>query len=214
MPKKDTMIKDAVILFVITLICAVILGAVYEITKDPIAQAEQAAKTTAYQKVFPGMDATEENADLSAAVASSEELIAAYPELEGSVIDEALLAKDSSGKVLGIVMTATNKKGYGGAIQFAMGVSNEGEMLGFEILSISETAGLGMKAKNDEFKSQFFGVKVNQFALTKAKIAGDVELQAISSATITSKAVTRGVNAGLKFAQSVIADKVGGLGNE
>ncbi len=208
------MIKDAVILFVITLICAVILGAVYEITKDPIAQAEQAAKTAAYQKVFPEMDTTEENADLSARVASSEDLIASFPELEGSQIDEALLAKDSSGRVLGIVMTATNKKGYGGPIRFAMGVSDDGEMLGFEILSISETAGLGMKAKNDDFKSQFFGVKVNQFSLPKAKIAGDVELQAISSATITSKAVTRGVNAGLKFAQSVIADKVGGLGNE
>ena len=43
--QKSTLLKDAIILFVITIIAAFALGAVYEITKDPIAEAEAKAKT-------------------------------------------------------------------------------------------------------------------------------------------------------------------------
>ncbi|MBQ3911657.1 MAG: electron transporter RnfG, partial [Lachnospiraceae bacterium] len=58
--QKNTLIHDALILFAITLIAAIALGFVYEITKDPIAQAEAKAKIDAYKAVFPEMTATKE----------------------------------------------------------------------------------------------------------------------------------------------------------
>ena len=64
-------------------------------------------------------------------------------------------------------------------------------------MTISETAGLGMNATKDEFKNQFKDKQVDSFEVTKTGAAADNEIDALSGATITSKAVTRGVNAGL-----------------
>ena len=46
-------LKDAAILFVITLIAGLCLGAVHEVTLDPIAKAQLAAATKTYKEVFP-----------------------------------------------------------------------------------------------------------------------------------------------------------------
>lgn len=212
--QKSTIIKDTLILFAITLVAALLLGTVYEITKEPIANAALEAKTAAYKSVFPALDSTSENEELSALVEESDAMLSKYPDLIGSEIEEALLALDASGKPLGIVMTVKNSKGYGGAIEFTIGVGSDGTMYGLEFLSISETAGLGMKAKKEEFKNQFKGVKVSQFAFAKRGIMGDVDIDAISSASITTSAITRGVNAGLKFAAEAFEKKVGGIGDE
>ena len=80
-----------------------------------------------------------------------------------------------------------------------MGIDNEGTVKGIEILKISETAGLGMKAKESRFKDQFAEKKVAQFSYTKTGASADFEIDAISGATITTKAVTNAVNAGLAF---------------
>ena len=62
-------------------------------------------------------------------------------------IDKALEAKDGSGTLLGYVLTVTSREGYGGDITFTMGIRLDGTLNGISILSISETAGLGMKAE-------------------------------------------------------------------
>lgn len=54
-------------------------------------------------------------------------------------------------------MNITSHEGYGGDINFSMGVSMDGTVTGVEMLSLSETAGLGMRAKDEEFKGQFAG---------------------------------------------------------
>ena len=64
-------------------------------------------------------------------------------------------------------------------------------------MSISETAGLGMKADTEEFKSQFSGKNVEAFSYTKTGAAKEEEIDAISGATITTNAIVNGVNAGL-----------------
>ena len=61
-------------------------------------------------------------------------------------IDEVMQALDSSGQLMGYVITVTDHEGYGGDIQFSMGVTLDGTLNGISLLSISETAGLGMKA--------------------------------------------------------------------
>ena len=191
--KKDSIVKDTLILTVITLIAGLLLGLVYQITKEPIAQQEESAKTEAYKAVFAEADSFEsiveaEDADLSA-----------YLEQNGfsQSINEIMEAKDASGEVLVYSINITTPEGYGGDITFSLGVKNDGTLNGIEILSISETAGLGMNATKDDFKNQFKDKKAEEFKVTKTGAQSEDEIDALSGATITSKAMVGGVNAGL-----------------
>ncbi len=206
--KKERMFGDALVLFFITFIAALLLGLVYEITKEPIAEQQLKRKNEAYKEVFDGLAATREDEALNELVAGSADFITGQG-IQKVDIKEALLAIDESGKAAGYVMTVNSKNGYGGNIEIAMGYSFEGKMTGISFLSISETPGLGMNATQDKFKSQFFGVQTESFGLAKARIEGETQVDAISSATITTKAVTLGVNGGISFAADAINRNVG-----
>ena len=118
-------------------------------------------------------------------------------------IEDAYKAVDASGNKLGYVFVIITKEGYGGDIQLSMGVTNDGTINGIEFLSLSETAGLGMNADTDDFKSQFAGMHVAQVSFTKTGKQNDYEIDAISGATITTTAVTKAVNGGLYYFQSL-----------
>lgn len=192
MSDKKGMIKDASILLLITVVAGLILGFVYQITKEPIAAAEEKAAKAAYQEVFPE------------AAGFSDKLELAVPEGEstweqnyaGVDLDNALMATDAEGVCLGYVLTMTSHEGYGGDITFTMGIQNDGTLNGISLLSISETAGLGMKA-GTVLVPQFAGKQVSQFTYTKTGSTMDSQIDAISGATITTNAVTTAVNAGL-----------------
>ncbi len=199
------MMKNTGILLAITLIAGLLLGVVYQVTKDPIAEQEAKAKQEACQEVFAdaasfGMIGVEPVAD----VGWNEE---GYSQ---ESIDEVMEAKDASGELLGYVITVTTKEGYGGDIQFSVGVRMDGTVNGISILAISETAGLGMRA-DEVLKPQFAGKQVEKFAYTKSGATSDDQIDAISGATITTNAVTNGVNAGLYYFQTVLG---GGSANE
>jgi electron transport complex protein RnfG len=197
-------IKDAMVLFIITLISGVALGFVYEITLPKIEAAKLAAKTEAYQVVFP--EAKEFVADdtLTQQASKAAETALIPNGLDGITIDEALSAMDASGKKIGYVMLVSTQKGYGGTITLSLGYTLDGTITGMEILTINETAGMGAKAAQPEFKSQFAGKKVEQFEVTKTGATADNQIDAISGATITSKAVTNAVNAGIRFITDVV----------
>ena len=112
-------------------------------------------------------------------------------------VDEVYEALDASGETAGYVITVTSAEGYGGDIQFSMGVALDGTTLGISFLSISETAGLGMNADTDSFKDQFKDQNVPEFSYSKTGATQEGEIDALSGATITTNAVTNGVNAGL-----------------
>ncbi len=192
--KKNTILKDTLILTAITLIAGGLLGLVYEITKDPIAQQEELAKQEAYQAVFEGADSFE------VCVEADDPDVAAYLAENGftaQTVNEIMEAKDASGETLGYAINMTTSEGYGGDISFSMGVQMDGTMNGISILSINETAGLGMNAQKDEFKNQYSNKNVESFEVTKTGASADNQINAISGATITSDAITGGVNAGL-----------------
>mgnify|MGYP002546520066 FL=1 len=192
MSDKKGMIKDAAILLLITVVAGLILGFVYQITKEPIAAAEEKAAKAAYQEVFPE------------AAGFSDKLELAVPEGDstweqnyaGVDLDNVLWATDAEGVCLGYVLTMTSHEGYGGDITFTMGIQNDGTLNGISLLSISETAGLGMKA-GTVLVPQFAGKQVSQFTYTKTGSTMDSQIDAISGATITTNAVTTAVNAGL-----------------
>ena len=196
------MLKNTGILFAITVIAGFILGAVYQITKEPIALAEEAAAIAAYKEVFA------DAADFSELEVNADAL--AQGGIAGSDIDNVFEALGSDGTLLGYVLVVTNHEGYAGDIQFSMGITLDGTTNGISILSISETPGLGMEAES-VLKPQYAGKNVAQFSVTKTGAASDEQIDAISGATITSNAVTDGVNAGLYYFQNVLG---GGTADE
>lgn len=189
---KSTIIKDTIVITLITLAAGLCLGVVNEITKGPIAQQEAKAKEEAYKAVFAEAEKFE-------SIEVTQELQDYIHEqgYEEETIDEVMEVRDSAGENIGYAFTVTTSEGYGGDIQFAMGVKEDGTLNGISILSISETAGLGMKADTDDFKNQFKDKNVEKFEYTKNGAAQDDQIDAISGATITTNAVTNGVNAGL-----------------
>jgi electron transport complex protein RnfG len=62
-------------------------------------------------------------------------------------IDNVILAKDSSENELGYIVTVTDNEAYDGSLQMTVGVKKDGTVTGISFLSLSETPGLGMKAK-------------------------------------------------------------------
>ena len=203
----NKLVKDALVLTAITLIAGVCLGGVYEITKDPIAKAQESATQESYKAVFADAASFE---DLEGFDADAATKIAADAGYTDDDITNCVVAKDDAGQAIGYVITITSHAGYGGDITFSMGVTNDGTLNGDSITDISETAGLGMKAKEDGFMSQFAGIPAQILEVTKSGKTADTEIEAISGATITSKAVTYGVDAGLTYYNSL----VGGASNE
>ena len=193
---KNKIIKDALALTLITLVAGVALGGVYEITKDPIAKQDAQAKAEAYEQVFTDAAAFEE-------VKMDDTLIQTIRDqldqegYKAQSIEEIMRAEDESGETLGYAFTVVTSEGYGGDIQFSMGVQNDGTLNGISILSIGETAGLGMNADTPAFKDQFVGKQVEKLQYTKNGATQDDEINAISGATVTTNAMTNGVNAGL-----------------
>jgi len=196
-------IHDTIIIFLITLIAGLALGYVNEITKEPIKAAEAAAVQKAYQAIFPSASKFLGSDNDAFAVKSSAKLLTdSGNDFGNCYINDAVAAKSSDGSILGYVVTATTKDGFGGDIEISLGVDTSGKTTGLEILSISETAGLGMKAQNEDWRAQFVGKTVDSFTVTKAGAKDDTEVDAITSATITSRAVTHAVNAALYFAKN------------
>lgn len=191
---KNTIVKDTLAITLITLIAGLALGGIQGITAEPIAQQRQLAKEEAYKAVFSDADSFE------TIVEAEDPEIEAYLDESGypsQTINEVVQALDASGSPIGYAFTVTTSEGYGGDIQFAMGVKDDNTMNGISILTIAETAGLGMKADTDEFKSQFADKNVEKFEYTKNGATEDSQIDALSGATITTNAMVNGVNAGL-----------------
>lgn len=213
--KKNTdisgMLKDTAILLVITLISGLLLGLVYQITKEPIAVQKEKAKQEACQEVFA-------DAASFAPLEFTQPDASAWAEagFKDVTIDEVMAAQAGTGDgadgagILGYVITVTTKEGYGGDISFTIGIREDGTVNGISILSISETAGLGMRAE-EVLKPQFEGKNAEKFEYTKFGAVSDYQIDAISGATITTNAVTNGVNAGLYYFQTQLK---GGSENE
>ena len=195
--KKNTIAKDTVRITLITLVAGFALGLVNEITKEPIAQQEAKAKAEACKAVFADADDFAAIEDLSGAADALESA-----GLTGKAdVNEAYEAK-KGGETVGYVITVTDHEGYGGDIQFSVGVSRDDTLTGISILSIGETAGLGMKAKNADFQEQFVGLPATG-NLEYTKTGEEGKIDALSGATVTTNAMTNGTNAAIAFYNSM-----------
>lgn len=187
MKNTGFIIKLAAILFAIAFVCTFILVLCNDITAPIIAENTKVAEEEAKQSVLP--DAT-----------GGFETVKNF---KSHGIAEAYIGKDDKGEIVGYCFKVSTKdnenKAFGGEIQMIVGVDKDLRITGVDLTTLAETPGLGAKADEDEFKNQFKG-KSGELTVVKSG-AKDSEIQAISGATISSKAVTEGVNNATKAAQ-------------
>ena len=187
-------VHDALILTAFTLVLGFVLGLVYDVTKGPIKEAEEKAKQEAFSQVFE--DASKfETLEFDKEAANK----LAADNGFSDTFDDIQTAFDANGEVAGYVITVTAKDGSQGSITFSVGIRNDGTVNGYSITKISETPGLGMKATEESFYSQFKNKLVEAFTVVKSAPAADNEIEAITGSTITSKAIANGCNAAILY---------------
>lgn len=187
-------VHDALILTAFTLVLGFVLGLVYDVTKGPIKEAEDKAKQEAFSQVFEDaskFEALEFDKDAANKLATDNGF--------SDTFDDMQTAFDANGEVAGYVITVTAKDGSQGSITFSVGIRNDGTVNGYSITKISETPGLGMKATEESFYSQFQNKLVEAFTVVKSAPAADNEIEAITGSTITSKAIANGCNAAILY---------------
>ncbi len=184
--KKDVwgIVRLALILLAITAVVAMLLGAVNEITKGPIA--EQKAKALAQ-----GMSEVME--------AENYELLENMEELGFDPLIAEVYTAKSGGNTVGYCIKTT-PSGYGGVIEMVVGVDLDCAVTGVKITSMSETANVGTKTRDAEWLAQFKGKRSGVSVITRGD-AGENEVSAVSGATVSSKAVTNGVAAAISAAE-------------
>ena len=200
----NNIVKNTLILTAITVVSGLLLGVVYGITKEPIAQAQENTKQEAYRTVLS--DASEfESVEFDADAAAS---LLSENGYASDVITEIAEGTDASGETVGYVISVQSSEAYDGSLSLSVGIASDGTVKGIEMLEISETAGLGMKADEAEFKDQFKDKNVQKFTYTKTGEDGDDKIDAISGATITTNAVTNAVDSALVYFQNELGGGV------
>ena len=166
-------------LFVITAVSGGVLGLVYSFTKDAIAEVDLKKNQAAIQAVLPLEGEITYKADTLS-----------YTENGVTTTFPCNLAYDAQGNFRGAAIK-TSEGGFGGKIEMMVGFLADGTIKGTSILSHSETPGLGANMTGP-FKDQFVDKNPASFKLTVKKDGGDVD--AITAATITSRAFSKAVN--------------------
>ena len=189
-------LKDALVLIVITLVAGLLLGGVYQLTKQPIEDQKALALAESCKAVFPAEEGfaavdhfTESTYVVSEGLASK--LLA-----NGVSVGNIYEAYSADNTLMGYAIEVTSAEGYGGDIRLMCGISEGGILRGVSILEISETAGLGMRAES-VLVPQIHNMNVSEIRFTKTGKTEDNEIDAISGATITTTAFVNIVNASL-----------------
>lgn len=177
-------LKLGLILFLITAISATVLGISNNVTAGKIAEADKIANDNARKEalsVAEEFNLLDEN-EIKSIVNKNPEVLEVYEGL------------DSSGEIVGYVIK-TLVGGFGGDIEVMTGISLEGKITGMKVVSHEETPGLGANATDPDFQKRFENIPVDEpLVVVSGDPAAKNEVEAITSATITTNAVAEGVN--------------------
>ena len=173
------MINMVVALLVIAAVSGGVLGLVYGMTKDAIAEVDQKKNEAAIQAVLPLEGEITYKADTLKYNYEGVDLT--FP---------CNLAYDANGTFQGAAVK-TSEGGFGGKIDMMVGFAADGTIKGTSVLSHAETPGLGANMTG-KFKDQFIDKNPASYKLTVTKDGGDVD--AITAATITSRAFSKAVD--------------------
>lgn len=196
--KKSGVLVNTLVILIITFIAVAALSVVYQITKEPIAAADENARQRVYSSVFEEA-ASFEKIEISKVLSDNSMQALSDAGLADCTVNEALYAKNTDGKTIGLVIASTSPNGYGGDVQIAVGISSDGVLTGFDVISNDETAGFGSKCTDDEFTSQFKNKQASFIKYTKTGASSPDEIDAISGATRTTNAAVQAVNTAIIF---------------
>jgi len=174
--------KDVIILFLIAAIAGACLSFVYISTKERIAEVKRKELQAALKKVLPFLKDEHTKIDYK----YEDETVSIY-------------SVEEDGAFKGAALKMISSEGFSGNITFLMGVNNDNKITGFYMLDHKETPGLGTKAAKKKFWGQFINKSLNTFKFKVTKDKGDVE--AITAATITSRAISTAMGKGLRIFQ-------------
>jgi electron transport complex protein RnfG len=184
--EKSRILKTGATLCAITAVAALLLAVVNSVTAPIIAE-NTAEKTQAAMKNVMSDAQSFDIAEFSPSDSTED-------------VTEVYAAKKADGSVAGYCVSVS-PNGYGGAIDMIVGIGSDFKVTGVDIISQSETAGLGAKSTEPEFRDQYVGKGTIDKVVKSG--AAENEINAISSATITSKAVTKGVNEAISAAELI-----------
>ncbi|MDL2274223.1 FMN-binding protein [Oscillospiraceae bacterium OttesenSCG-928-G22] len=168
---RKLLVKMTVTLFAITAAATLLLAGVQALTEPNIAENARIKTAAAMEQIVPGGEFTPEPVSIS---------------------DDATLYGVTKGGAPAGYCVLVAPVGFKAEISMIVGVGTGGEVLGVAIISMTETAGLGTRAQDPEFLAQYEGLS-GDIQLG----AGDGKVDALTGATVTSKAVTLGVNTAL-----------------
>lgn len=166
--KESSVFKVAMNLVLTCLVSGCIIGAVFFITGPTAAAKAEQMKQDSMKSLVPDADK--------------------FAEVQGE--KDTFIAEKGGKKVAYIIPTAP--KGYGGAIKMLTAVSMDGTVIDYTVLEANETPGLGDRGAKSPFKDQFKGKKLENLEVTKDASVKD-KIQAMTGATISSRAFTLGV---------------------
>lgn len=181
MKGNDSMLKIAGNLMAACLIAGIVIGAVYFVTAPVAAQSAAARKEAALRALVPDADR--------------------FVEIDKQ---NGWYRAEQGGVPVGYIVPASTK-GYGGEIKLLVAVTPDEHVIDYKILAHNETPGLGDNAGKEPFRAKIRGKDAAHLIVTKDQGNTD-DVQAMTGATISSRAVTRGVKTAVTAVSSYLAD--------
>ncbi len=186
--KIGSIIKDTLMLFIITVVLVAILSAAKVWTEPAINAANNAAKTKAFNEVCPGYSSSESIKD---------DVVGASAGYNASLMsgeDAVLRCKNQAGEIIGYIVQCTSK-GYGGPLNLIVGFDKSGNVTGVRYANTpSETPGLGMKTTAQSFLDSWLNANSDTVS----------EVDTISGATISSTAFKQAMSLACMFASRAV----------
>lgn len=169
--------RPIIILTIVGILSASLLAVVDDLTREPIAAAKEKMKRKAIEQIFPFP----------------------FDSLRTVTTEETSFheAYDQEGTLQGIAVESYTDDGYSGRIEFLTGVSPDNTILDYKVLFHRETPGLGDKIDKSKFKKLFKGRRLDNTNWAVKKDGGDID--ELTAATISSRAVIDGIVKGLEF---------------
>lgn len=175
---KSTLVNMVLSLGVITVVAAGALAGVYSATKEPIEQAKAEKQKNAIGEVLPDIQFNNNPAEEAAEVTVDGETVTVFPARQ-------------DGELVGLAVESHDSNGFSGNITVMYGFRPNGDITGYAVMQHAETPGLGSKM-GEWFCNpahSIIGLNASTSNLTVSKDGGDVD--AITAATISSRAFLR-----------------------
>lgn len=181
-------VKHGLILLIITTIAAFVLGLTNDVTQGIIVERAELKNIESIKALLPEAEEFKKIENVAKGI-----IVEVYEGTKG-------------GSVVGYTVKSI-PRGYGGTVETLVGMSKDGKIVGLKIGEHTETPGLGSKIADAAFVNKFIGKDAIEFNITKDQPSKDADVQTVSGATVSSKAVSTGVNASTELFNSTLKNR-------